>query len=191
MPSFVATERLAWLLAVPLTLGLVAIVEDAAVPFMLMIDAAIFVLALVDGFAGRGKPVTVQRETPRFFSVGRKNTVWLQVGSHARRSLVVQVRDDRSHDLGTPMKPLSLTLAKRQLLRVRYTLEPTRRGRYALVGIHLRVLSPLGLFWRQFTIDQQDTVRVYPDVQAVRRYELLLRRNIDSARTARRRASTA
>ncbi len=70
---------------------------------------------------------------------------------------------------------------------MRYTLEPHKRGRHSLGKIHVRVQSPLGLFWRQYAIDQVDTVRVYPDVQAVRRYELLLRRNIDSARTARRR----
>jgi uncharacterized protein (DUF58 family) len=48
-------------------------------------------------------------------------------------------------------------------------------------------LTPLGLWWRQLRIAAADDVRVYPDVRAVRTYELLARQNREAlmARAAR------
>lgn len=183
--AFVPDQRLAWLFALPLCLGLIAIADESIVPAMISADVAILVVALGDAFFARAKIVSVRREAPRFLSVGRKNTIWLVVT--AKRACTALIKDDRSPELSPPMTPVRMQIANRQTLRLRYVIEPQKRGRYTVGGIHVRVRSPLGLVWRQYEIPQVDTARVYPDVQAVRRYELLLRRNVDTARAVRRR----
>src|SRR6185369_8004458 len=47
--------------------------------------------------------------------------------------------------------------------------------------------TPLGLWWRQQRVVASDAVRVYPDVRAVRTYDLLARQNREAlmARAAR------
>ncbi|MBN2573888.1 MAG: DUF58 domain-containing protein [Deltaproteobacteria bacterium] len=63
---------------------------------------------------------------------------------------------------------------------VTYHVRPSRRGLYALGDHHLRWPTPLGLWWRQVRVGAQHPVRVYPDVQAVRGYELLARQSLEN-----------
>jgi uncharacterized protein (DUF58 family) len=58
---------------------------------------------------------------------------------------------------------------------------PSRRGAYALGSHTVRWPSPLGLWQRQVRIPAQHAVKVYPDVQAVRTYELLARQDREFA----------
>ena len=57
-----------------------------------------------------------------------------------------------------------------------YQLRPVRRGDYRFGDAHLRVEAPLGLLIRQQRHPLAASVRVYPNLRAVRRYELLARR---------------
>src|SRR5690606_27366520 len=56
-----------------------------------------------------------------------------------------------------------------------YTLTPTRRGDWEFGALSARYNSPLKLWYRQFRRSAPARVRVYPDTEEVRRYELLLR----------------
>src|SRR5262249_28313954 len=71
----------------------------------------------------------------------------------------------------------------------RYRVRPTRRGAHALGDLHVRYASPLGLWIRQIRVQAELPVKVYPDVQAVRAYELLARQDRDPSglRASRRR----
>jgi uncharacterized protein (DUF58 family) len=63
---------------------------------------------------------------------------------------------------------------------VTYKVRPSRRGLYTLGDHHLRWPTPLGLWWRQVRFPANHPVRVYPDVQAVRTYELLARQSLEN-----------
>lgn len=65
----------------------------------------------------------------------------------------------------------------RQTLSLGYRLRPPRRGDYAFGDLHLRWESVLGLFRRQTTIPATETVKVYPNLVDVKKYDLLLRKN--------------
>ncbi len=68
-------------------------------------------------------------------------------------------------------------------------MRPTRRGAHLLGDHHVRYPSPLGLWIRQIRIEAASPVKVYPDVQAIRAYDLLLRQDRDPAalRSSRKR----
>jgi uncharacterized protein (DUF58 family) len=93
----------------------------------------------------------------------------------------VHVRDDLFARARSPELPLELTLAPGEWATVRYTVVPSARGAFVLGDHHARWASPLGLWLRQRRLPARDEIRVYPDLQAVRAYELLARQDREYA----------
>jgi uncharacterized protein (DUF58 family) len=169
------------LLAVaPLLLGAVTVLEPSFVWPMLLADLGIALLAAGDAWLGRRVLLRVEREPPRIFSVGRANLVRLHLYSAARRSLAVQVNDDCALGLVVEGLPKTVAVPATGHALVTYHVRPSRRGLYELADHHLRWPTPLGLWWRQMHVASRHPVRVYPDVQAVRSYELLARQSLEN-----------
>jgi uncharacterized protein (DUF58 family) len=177
---FVPSYRLVLLAVVPLLLGAITALEPGLVWAMLLCDLGIVVVAAGDAFLGRRVVVRVEREPPRIFSVGRPNLVRLHVSSTARRDLAVLVNDDTAPSLATEGLPKRTDVAAGSRVLVTYHVRPGRRGLYELGDHHLRWPTPLGLWQRQLRIRSRHPVRVYPDVQAVRSYELLARQSLEN-----------
>jgi uncharacterized protein (DUF58 family) len=177
---FVPSIRFVLLALVPLLFGVVSALEPESIWPMLIADAALAVLAALDAVLGRPVLVRAEREPPRIFSVGRANLVRLHLGSRSRRELVVLVNDDAAPGLVTQGLPKTVTLPAHGHAEVTYHVRPDRRGLYELGDHHLRWQTPLGLWWRQVRVASRHPVRVYPDVQAVRTYELLARQSLEN-----------
>jgi uncharacterized protein (DUF58 family) len=60
----------------------------------------------------------------------------------------------------------------------RYTTRPTARGLYRFGAATLRWLTPLGLLWRQRTLQLDEEVAVYPNLLEVQKYDLLARKGL-------------
>src|SRR6202012_1926537 len=112
-------------------------------------------------------------------SIGRPNLVTLEVRSSARRRLAVTVTDDLFDTAECDDLPARLDLPARGHGVARYHLRPARRGAHTLGDHHARYLSPLGLWIRQESLSAQTLVKVYPDVQAVRAYDLMAKKDRD------------
>ena len=59
-----------------------------------------------------------------------------------------------------------------------YRLTPSRRGIYHFGDIHLQCWGILGLIIRQRRVEAGTEVKVYPNLLAIRQYELLVRRGL-------------
>jgi len=186
---FVPSTRLVLLAVTPLLFAAVTAVEPSFVWPMLLADLGLALLAAGDAWLGRRVLARVEREPPRIFSVGRANLVRLHVTSSARRPLSVQVNDDCAAGLVVEGLPKIVQVPATGHALVTYHVRPSRRGLYELGDHHLRWATPLGLWWRQIRIASHHPVRVYPDVQAVRSYELLARQSLENrmVRTVRMR----
>ena len=177
---FVPSTRLALLAVVPFLLGAVAALETSLVWPMLVADGVVVAIAAFDAWLGRRILVRAEREPPRIFSVGRANQVRLHLYSTALRPLAVQVNDDCATGLVADGLPATVVVPATGHALVTYHIKPTRRGLYELTDHHLRWGTPLGLWWRQIRITARHPVRVYPDVQAVRTYEMLARQSLEN-----------
>ncbi len=177
---FVPSTRLVLLAVLPLLLGAVTALEPSFLWPMLLADLSIAILAAVDAWLGRRVLVRAEREPPRIFSVGRANLVKLQVTSLARRPLAVRVNDDCAVGLTVEGLPRTVEVPGPGYAPVTYHVRPSRRGLYELGDHHLRWATPLGLWWRQVRVSSRHPVRVYPDVQAVRTYEMLARQSLEN-----------
>ena len=178
------------LLAVaPVVLALLLLVDETLLLPMLATDGAIALVALIDAALARRPLVRVERSARDVFSIGQPNPVTLVLRSLASRRLAVEVKDDLFDGAEAEGLPASAELAPRGRAEVRYHVRPSRRGSFELGDHWVRYRSPLGLWVRQLRIAARSPVRVYPDVRAVRTYELLARENREQSlfRTTRRR----
>ena len=177
----IPSRTLVLLLLAPLALGLAVVADTSLVWPMLAVDGAIALGAVIDAVWARKALVVVERSVePGVFSLGRPNVVRLSFRSRANRALQIEVRDDLFDHAEADGFPLLVDLPPRGRATATYRVTPGRRGRYTLGDHWVRYRSPLGLWTRQLRQRAQDEVRVYPDVQAVRAYELMARQNRDS-----------
>jgi uncharacterized protein (DUF58 family) len=173
----VPTLRLVLLALGPLALAIAVVLEHALLAPMLAADGALVALALLDAWLARGRAVVVERETQAVWSIGRPNPVRLHVRSRARRRLELAVTDDLPADVTADGLPARVTLAARASATLTYHVRPARRG-LAELGAHtVRYPSPLGLWQRQLRVVARTGAKVYPDVGAVRAWELLARQS--------------
>src|SRR5262245_22445388 len=173
----IPTPRLVLLAFGPLALGIATAVNASLLAPMLLADGALLLIALLDAMLASGRSVVVAREPPTVLSVGRTNPVRLQLRSTARRRLDVTGTDDRPVGGTIPDLPARATVAARGRPKVVYHLSPSRRGAVELGDHTVRYPSPLGLWQRQLRLPARHILKVYPDVTAVRVYELLARQS--------------
>ena len=76
--------------------------------------------------------VTLRREFPAVFSLGRPNRVQVVVRSSARRRLRVRVTHDLFDHATAQGLPIEVLVPARGTVRAEYFVEPRRRGAYAL-----------------------------------------------------------
>jgi uncharacterized protein (DUF58 family) len=185
----VPSRRLVGLGAVTLLLAFAVFADRRLWPALLWADLGLLLVAAVDALLGRRVLVDIERRPPGTFSIGRANPVELSVHSRARRPLALQIVDDLFPSARSDELPLSVTLPPGASATLRYRVRPSQRGAFALGAHHLRWPTPLGLWMRQQRVDARHQVRVYPDLQAVRAYELLARQDRELAlwRTVRMR----
>ena len=179
------------LMLVPLALAIAAIADRTLLWPMLGADGFIALVAAMDALLARRTLVEVRRSSREVFSIGRSNIVTLELRSKARRKLHVRVTDDLFEHASAPELPLELELRPGAREQAVYRVVPHRRGTYALGDHTIRYGSPLGLWIRQITQRASHPVRIFPDVQAVRDYELLARQSRDAAARATRRRGGA
>lgn len=128
---------------------------------------------------GERGPDTVAHDAPPPLDVthGRRDArVHAALEASARRA----VPNSYGRGRATPAAlPLSVELGPGLVKRASYRFSAMARGTRVLGSHFVRYRSPAGFWVRQLELPAHDEVRVYPDVQAVRHYELMARQNRD------------
>lgn len=153
---------------------------------LVVVAAALVVDARVTAVPDR---LIARRTVADRLSLGAENAVVLTLMNRGPRSLAVRLRDEHPVEFRASDTFLRGTVEPGQELRLRYTLNPPRRGDYRFGRVVLRYRSALGLFERQHAYPLEHPVRVYPNLLDLRRYDLLVRRGLEmeaGTRVARR-----
>jgi uncharacterized protein (DUF58 family) len=177
----IPARALVLLFLVPLGLAVATLADRSLLWAMIGVDLGIALVAGADAFLAWSPLVRVTRTAPNVFSIGRPNPVTLVLRSRARRRLRVQVKDDLFEGGEAPELPLTVEIEANGRATARYHVRPAQRGAHTLGDHWLRYASPLGLWTRQIRIAAKNHVKVFPDVQAVRGYDLLARQNRESS----------
>ena len=110
-------------------------------------------------------------------SLGADNPITVTMRNRQQRPIRFTLRDEPPDAWVEQPIVLSGTVAARQMWEESYSVHPLRRGNYQFGNLTLRWLGPLGLWQRQQTIPKTTSVKVYPNLLDVRKYDLFLRRN--------------
>jgi uncharacterized protein (DUF58 family) len=124
------------------------------------------------------KGLAVHREMNSKFSLGVENVVTLKVINRSRYPLRVRLKDDFPDEFLFDRIVHDCYVSPMDQTDIAYRLMPLRRGIYQFVDIHLRCQGILGLVVRQRRVPAATEIKVYPNLQAIRQYELLVKRGM-------------
>lgn len=162
---------------VPLGLTLLALVSPGLAWAALALDGLLLALATIDGLRLRAVSVDCTRSVRRIWSVGRTERLTLLVENGSRRALRLRVHQTLFEGATAEGLPVPLRVGPGGVAEVIYRAQAARRGRYRLGPQHIRALSPWGLWERQIDVPGGEEIQVWPDVHALREYDLLARTN--------------
>ncbi len=155
-------------------------------------DVILIVLAIVDAvLSPRPRDFDLEREFEPKMNLGAPNEITLRVRNRARLPVSLTLRDEvpeswtvatgeaprESNGVVLPVLPkIALRVEAGKEVEARYQVSPSRRGDFRFGALHARYATILGLWFRQFQTDRLNAeARVYPDISAVKRFELALR----------------
>jgi len=174
----IPSGRLLGLLVLAAVVLAVGVVFPAFTTVGLAIDALIIALCLVDWWVSpRPEVLEPVREAGPILSLGVENPVVLRLQNRGPVEVRVQARESLADTFIPQRVTLAFAIGPGGEGMAPYSVWPTRRGEYPFAPLSVRLLSRLGLFWRQRTMALEGSVRVYPDVSALRQLELATRRN--------------
>jgi uncharacterized protein (DUF58 family) len=118
------------------------------------------------------------RQLPEPFALGAVQRVLVGVSCPAAAGLRAAVADHVPQGLGASQRWVEGVFDAGGVLVGEYTTRPPRRGAYRFDALDIRVWRPSGWWLRQFRLPLPDEAAVYPDVLAIRRWQLTLRRGV-------------
>ena len=152
----------------------IASMQWVAVAYILLVLLLLFVDWRQAQDIGRFE---VKRQHDNRLSLAANNWIQLSIRNRHARPATVWIRDEPPDAFEIETRLLDCVIAPRQTWRGGYEVRPLRRGNYAFGCINLRWLGPLGLVIRQGKVPADVSVKVYPNLLDVRRYDLLLKQN--------------
>jgi uncharacterized protein (DUF58 family) len=128
--------------------------------------------------AGTAERFELRREHDQRLSLGADNLIRLHVRERGGKSAELSLRDEPPDEFVVAGKRiLPGRVEGRGRLTLDYHVRPRRRGDYGFGDLNLRWTGPLGLMVRQSRYPAAADVKVYPNLIAIHKYDLLLRRN--------------
>ncbi len=121
--------------------------------------------------------ITVKRNLPASITLDRIGTLSWTISNFGSRTAQVHFADELAPSLQPNTRRVSLELAPGRTATVETDLEPTRRGRFEVAELVLRLDGPLGFSGRQQTRWIPDEFRVFPRFPSRAEAELRLRRS--------------
>ena len=162
------SRRFLYLLAAASALFLVSGAAAAAA------DVLLLLAFVADALWAPVASLVIERRAPMRISLGATARDALLLENRGTLTARVRLTDDLPELLARQgADVLEAVLPPGRDARLEYPVRADRRGDAEYGDVHVRVLGPLGLAWRQKRIYRADPLRVLPGVLEVRRYRLL------------------
>jgi uncharacterized protein (DUF58 family) len=158
-------------------LGLVAVVYNAGLAIIAARD-----LAMLPGRSG----YAVRRAMPEPFSLGEPEEVAVLIQNRAAAGLNARVADHAPARLRPQPREVSGRFDANGLLKVAYRTYSPKRGAYKFGSVDLQVWRDDGWWRRQVRLPDPQEVAVFPNIVAIKRVQLSLRRGLRAMAGMRR-----
>ncbi len=143
--------------------------------FVLIYDAMLITIALVDYFISRKLPeeLVLTREFSKRFAIGDETEVKLHIENQSPRDFQLIIKDEFPPELKlSNSRQAKFTVEAQTMTHFIYGLTPPRRGKYEFGKTAVRFLSRLGFVWCQTDLGKVESIKVYPNMRRAREMEL-------------------
>ncbi|MCH8274323.1 MAG: DUF58 domain-containing protein [Armatimonadetes bacterium] len=169
--------RLFGLLAGGLLLAFIALMDPSVLRLVWPYHLGLLLLAWATYFlAPKGSQVRLERRFDRVMSVRVPNLVRLRVTNDGDAPIRFRLRDEPPEEFEADRQEFDLRLEPGESRDLRYHVTPRDRGDFFFRDSFIRAPAPLGLVSRQSRLPTREIVRVYPNLLAVREFDLLKQR---------------
>jgi uncharacterized protein (DUF58 family) len=142
--------------------------------FVLAYNVALFAAAFVSWRLGpSGAGLTLRRRRDAVLSVRASNRVELLLENDSGEPVEGVLRDEPPPTFEASRKEFPFRLKPGREEFLEYTVCPPERGADAFRGTFLRLKCPMGLVEREAVLDTEEPVRVYPNILALKSFDLL------------------
>ena len=137
-------------------------------------DVLLIVAAYVTSRMGpAADDLRINRVFDPVLSVRAWNRISLQIENDGVEAVSGTIRDEPPAGFDATERQFGLEIAPGEQIRLEYTVRPRERGSDEFLGTALRIRCPLGLSERQVWLPTEEPVRVYPNVLALKEFDLL------------------
>ena len=149
----------------------------STLPALLVVNAIVIVIGVVDSrTAPAPDSLGVERIFPDVVPLGREAEVAWRVTNPTASPLRVAIADELAPSLRARASSIAVTIPPNASTTATTSIRPSRRGRFALDTIAVRVTGRSGLGARQRRIHAPATLRVYPSFASRDEAELRINR---------------
>ena len=142
-----------------------------------VLDGALLLVALGDWvLAPTPARIGVERDAPTVVTLGQSGEVQWTITNPTHRRQHVAIADSLAPSMHAGTRRATVTLPSEGTARVRTVVRPSRRGRFHLRDLVVRVDGPLRLAARQRTRVLEDDVQVHPPFRSQKEAELRIRK---------------
>jgi uncharacterized protein (DUF58 family) len=169
----VPTKRFWGLIA--LGIPIAAIAAQMGSPLIAVAYNAVLILAawITGRMAPSTKALRLVRKFDPVLSVRAANRIQVYLENDGAEPIEGLMRDEPPPRFFATRREFPLSLEPGQVSEVSYFLTPDERGTDYFRGTYLRLKCPLGLVQRQVKLNTEQPIRVYPNVLALREFDLL------------------
>ena len=168
-----------FIVASPCLLSLLLLFDDSLLYGILLLDACILGMVVIDFIIGRLKPgqLDITLNCPQTWSLGRKETITLQCEYRGAGQRQLSIRVDTPHSIETDPVISTITVDASALTEVSIDAQANERGRFQLNGVYCAMRSGFGLWNMHYDIGNSQGIFVYPNIKQLHDYALLARTN--------------
>ena len=171
--------RLLWAIAIGAALIALTLVSPVLVVVAVAYHVGLVLvlardIALLPGRSG----YRVRRVMPEPFSLGEHEEVKVVIENSAAAGLLATIADHAPADLTPQPREVAGTFDRNGRLELTYSTASPRRGAYKFGPIDLQVSRRDGWWRRQVRLQHPHEVAVFPNVVAIKRMQLTLRRGL-------------
>ncbi|MBX3096269.1 MAG: DUF58 domain-containing protein [Fimbriimonadaceae bacterium] len=170
----IPTRRLWWLIAIGIPIALLGAVIPGAEYLLIPYNIALAILFFASGLSARKWDVIrVTRKAEPILSVRVPNLVTLAVENLSDQRMTIRLRDVPPQGMLADDHEWKVNLLPGEERTLRYHITPVVRGQEEFEGVFVRYIAPMGLAEIQKKLPVVEPARVYPNVQALKEYDLL------------------
>jgi len=163
---------------VALGIPIAAIAAMAGSPVLALVyDVLLIVVAWVTArLAPSVEGLRLKRSFDTVLSVRAANKIVLTIENDGLEPVGALIRDEAPPTFFASRREFRVRLEPGRNVELTYHVTPPERGADSFRGTYLRVECPLGLVEKQVKLPTEEPVRVYPNVLALREFDLLKQR---------------